>query len=29
MVPPDIFSRHIHQPSVKTNDTPEPEEASA
>jgi ribonuclease HI len=29
MVPPDIFSRDIHQPSVKINDTPEPEEASA
>jgi hypothetical protein len=28
-VPPDVFSRDIHQPSVKTNDTPEPEEASA
>jgi ribonuclease HI len=28
-VPPDIFSRDIHQPSVKTDDTPEPEEASA
>jgi ribonuclease HI len=27
-VPPDIFSRDIHQPSVKINDTPEPEEAS-
>src|SRR5688572_9587664 len=28
-VPPDVFSRDIHQPSVKINDTPEPEEASA
>jgi ribonuclease HI len=28
-VPPDVFSRDIHQPSVKTDDTPEPEEASA
>jgi hypothetical protein len=28
-VPPDVFSRDIHQPSIKTNDTPEPEEASA
>jgi ribonuclease HI len=28
-VPPDIFSRDLHQPSVKTDDTPEPEEASA
>jgi ribonuclease HI len=28
-VPPDVFFRDIHQPSVKTNDTPEPEEASA
>jgi hypothetical protein len=28
MVPPDVFSRDIHQPSVKTDDTPEPEEAS-
>jgi ribonuclease HI len=27
-VPPDVFSRDIHQPSVKTDDTPEPEEAS-
>jgi hypothetical protein len=24
-VPPDIFSRDLHQPSVKTDDTPEPE----
>jgi hypothetical protein len=29
MVPPDVFSRDLHQPSVKTNDTPEPEKASA
>jgi hypothetical protein len=29
MVPPDVFSRDIHQPSVKTDVTPEPEEASA
>jgi ribonuclease HI len=28
MVPSDIFSRDLHQPSVKTDDTPEPEEAS-
>jgi ribonuclease HI len=28
-VPPDVFSRDIHQPFVKTNDTPEPGEASA
>jgi ribonuclease HI len=28
-VSPDVFSRDIHQPSVKTDDTPEPEEASA
>jgi ribonuclease HI len=28
-VPTDIFSRDLHQPSVKTDDTPEPEEASA
>jgi ribonuclease HI len=27
-VPPDVFTRDLHQPSVKTNDTPEPEEAS-
>jgi ribonuclease HI len=27
--PPDVFSRDIHQPSVKTDDMPEPEEASA
>jgi ribonuclease HI len=28
-VPPDVFSRDIHQPSIKTDDTPEPGEASA
>jgi hypothetical protein len=28
-VPPDVFSRDIHQPSVKIDDTLEPEEASA
>jgi ribonuclease HI len=28
-VPPDVFSRDIYQPSVKINDTPEPEETSA
>jgi ribonuclease HI len=28
-VPPDVFSRDIHQPSVKIDDTPEPEEASS
>jgi ribonuclease HI len=28
-VPPDIFSRDLHQPSVKTDDTPEPEKVSA
>jgi ribonuclease HI len=28
-VPPDVFSRDIHQPSAKIDDTPEPEEASA
>jgi ribonuclease HI len=27
-VPPNVFSRDLHQPSVKTDDTPEPEEAS-
>jgi ribonuclease HI len=27
--PPDVFSRDLHQPSVKTDDTPEPEKASA
>ena len=25
MVPPDVFSRDIHQPSVKIDDTPKPE----
>jgi hypothetical protein len=29
MVPPNVFSRDLHQPSVKTNDTPEPKKASA
>jgi ribonuclease HI len=29
MVPPDVFSRDLHQPSVKTDDAPEPEKASA
>jgi ribonuclease HI len=28
-VPPDVFSRDIHQPFVKIDDTPKPEEASA
>jgi ribonuclease HI len=28
-VPPNVFSRDIHQPSIKIDDTPEPEEASA
>jgi ribonuclease HI len=28
-VPPDVFSSDIHRPSVKIDDTPEPEEASA
>jgi ribonuclease HI len=28
-VPPDDFSRDLHQPSVKVNDTPEPEAPSA
>jgi hypothetical protein len=28
-VPPDVFSRDLHQPFVKTDDTPEPREASA
>jgi ribonuclease HI len=27
-VPSDVFSRDLHQPSVKTDDTPEPEKAS-
>jgi ribonuclease HI len=29
MVPPDVFSRDLHQPSVKIGDTPEPKKASA
>jgi hypothetical protein len=28
-VPPYVFSRDLHHPSVKTDDTPEPEKASA
>jgi ribonuclease HI len=28
-VPPDVFSRDLHHPSVKTNNTPESEKASA
>jgi hypothetical protein len=28
-VPPNVFSRDIHSPSVKIDKTPEPEEASA
>jgi ribonuclease HI len=28
-VPPDVFSRDLHQPSVKTNDTPESKAPSA
>jgi hypothetical protein len=28
-VPPDVFSRDIYQPSVKLDDTPEPDETSA
>jgi ribonuclease HI len=28
-VPPNVFSQDLHQPSVKTNDTPEPEKVSA
>jgi hypothetical protein len=28
MVPPDVFSRDLHQPSVKTDNTPEPEKVS-
>jgi ribonuclease HI len=28
-VPPNVFSRDVYQPSVKLNDTPEPEETSA
>jgi ribonuclease HI len=29
MVPPDVFSRDIYQPSVKLDDAPEPDETSA
>jgi ribonuclease HI len=29
MVPPDVFSRDIYQPSMKLNDAPEPDETSA
>ena len=29
MVPPDVFSRDLRQTSVKTDDMPEPEKASA
>jgi ribonuclease HI len=28
-VPPDVFSRDLHQPSIKINDMPEPEAPSA
>jgi hypothetical protein len=28
-VPPNVFSRDIHQPSVKLDDAPEPDETSA
>jgi hypothetical protein len=28
-VPPDVFSQDLHQPLVKTDDTPEPEKVSA
>jgi ribonuclease HI len=28
-IPPDVFSRDLHQPSVKIDDTPEPEAPSA
>jgi hypothetical protein len=28
-VPPDVFSRDIHQPSVKRDDAPEPDKTSA
>jgi hypothetical protein len=28
-VPPDVFSRDLHQPSVKIDDTPKPEAPSA
>jgi hypothetical protein len=27
-VPPDVFSRELHQPSVKIDDSPEPEAPS-
>jgi ribonuclease HI/transposase InsO family protein len=29
MVPPNVFSRDIYQPSIKLDDAPEPEETSA
>jgi hypothetical protein len=29
MVPLDVFSRDLHQPSIKTDDMPEPEKVSA
>jgi hypothetical protein len=29
MVPPDVFSRNLHQPSIKIDDTPEPKVPSA
>jgi hypothetical protein len=29
MVSPDVFTRDLHQPSVKIDNAPEPEEASA
>jgi hypothetical protein len=28
-VPPDVFSQDLHQPSIKIDDTPEPEAPSA
>jgi hypothetical protein len=28
-VPPNVFSQDLHQPSVKTDDTPKPEKVSA
>jgi ribonuclease HI len=28
-IPPDVFSKDIYQPSIKVDDAPEPEEASA
>jgi hypothetical protein len=28
-VPPDVFSRDLHRPSIKIDDTPEPEAPSA